>query len=197
MLKATTSKARTMREMEDVELLVAIKAGSGDAFSEFWRRWWRVVFFRGLKRLGNWEAADEVVSQLFSKLYERREHYDPTITPLRWVFSNLKWVMKEVRASMRRRFPQLAHDDDSFFVDHQPDPEELQRQEETAWTLRTRVESLPPKQVGPVVSIYFKGESMAEFGRETGRSFASIESSLYAAIRNLRSDPIVAQLATA
>lgn len=59
--------------LNDMELAELLRQGSVAAFDEMYRRYWDKLFNSAHKRLANFELCEEVVQDIFVKLWEKRE----------------------------------------------------------------------------------------------------------------------------
>ncbi|MDT3401619.1 RNA polymerase sigma-70 factor [Mucilaginibacter terrae] len=59
--------------INDNELAVMLRQGSNAAFEEIYRRYWDKLFNSAHKRLADFELCEEVVQDIFVKLWEKRE----------------------------------------------------------------------------------------------------------------------------
>ena len=64
------------RIYDEAELLAAVKLGNAEAFAEIFRRYRNLVFTFSLALTKSKETAEDVVQDVFSKLWERRDQID-------------------------------------------------------------------------------------------------------------------------
>lgn len=60
----------------DQELVALLKQGEQLAFAEIYQRYKWVLYLHAMKRIGNREEAKDIVQELFTTLWDKREHLD-------------------------------------------------------------------------------------------------------------------------
>ena len=61
--------------LPDIELSGLVRSGDQDAFIEIYERYWTVLYLHARKILRNEEEAEDVVQDLFSELWLKRESF--------------------------------------------------------------------------------------------------------------------------
>ena len=56
----------------DEQLVVLLRAGDSEAFTEIYIRYWKLLFYIAAKRLNNYGEAEETVQNIFTDLWARR-----------------------------------------------------------------------------------------------------------------------------
>ncbi|PVD52867.1 RNA polymerase sigma-70 factor [Terrimonas sp.] len=59
---------------DEVDLLILLRRGDSLAFTEIYNRYWDRLFFVAGKKLNDFAIAEEVVQDIFSDIWFRREH---------------------------------------------------------------------------------------------------------------------------
>ena len=62
-----------LKMLSDEELSVLLFKGNNAAFEEIFNRYWSVLYSAAYKRLKNHEGAEEIVQDLFTLLWSKRE----------------------------------------------------------------------------------------------------------------------------
>ncbi|NLR67847.1 sigma-70 family RNA polymerase sigma factor [Chitinophaga varians] len=62
-----------MQELEDIQLLHQLREGDEHAFTTIYKRYWKLLFSVAANKLDNLEEAEELVQDIFSDLWDRRE----------------------------------------------------------------------------------------------------------------------------
>jgi RNA polymerase sigma-70 factor (family 1) len=57
----------------DLDLITDLKAGKHEALTEIFRRHWKALYFAAFHKLHSHEAAEEIVQELFTELWDKRE----------------------------------------------------------------------------------------------------------------------------
>lgn len=57
----------------DVDLFLLLQKGDKQAFTELYRRYWKKLFVVAANRINNLEEAEEIVQDIFTALWRRRE----------------------------------------------------------------------------------------------------------------------------
>src|SRR5579871_6022214 len=73
--------ARFGSHTDDV-LFELLKNGDGDAFTEIYNRYWDKLYFLAYSHLRRWEAAEEIVQEVFLALWGKRSQLDIASAPV-------------------------------------------------------------------------------------------------------------------
>ena len=65
---------RLLAAWDDADLLAALPTGHEGAFAEIYRRYGLVLLEQASRKTGSREAAEEIVQDIFTALWQRREH---------------------------------------------------------------------------------------------------------------------------
>ncbi|MET4076235.1 RNA polymerase sigma-70 factor [Hymenobacter sp. UYCo722] len=65
---------RLLAAWDDTDLLAALPAGHEGAFAEIYRRYGLLLLEQASRKTGSREAAEEIVQDIFTALWQRREH---------------------------------------------------------------------------------------------------------------------------
>lgn len=97
---------------EDVQLMLALRAGDESAFDVLFQRW-SAPLLRYLERmLRDAASAEELVQEAFLRLYRARERYQPDARFSTWLFTIAnRLALNELRRP-RHRSPHQSTDDD-------------------------------------------------------------------------------------
>lgn len=58
----------------DLDLITALRAGRHDALTEIFRRYWRTLYLDAFQKLRSHELAEEIVQELFTELWDKRQN---------------------------------------------------------------------------------------------------------------------------
>ena len=62
---------------DDRSLLLALQQGSSEAFAEIYRRYARMLFLEAYRKIGAREVCEDILQDVFSALWARREELQP------------------------------------------------------------------------------------------------------------------------
>lgn len=88
----------------DLDLIMALRAGRHDALTEIFRRYWRPLYLHAYQKLRSHELAEEIVQDLFTELWAKREHLFSGATAEQHLSSYLYTAIRnKVLNHMRRK----------------------------------------------------------------------------------------------
>ena len=88
----------------EIELLKRIGQGDRQSFDQLYDRFSRVLFSIAYRLLGNQEAAEDVLQEVFVQIWEKAPRYDPARgKPLTWAVTLTRYRAIDLIRSMRRR----------------------------------------------------------------------------------------------
>ena len=173
----------------DEQLVDALAAGDSRALSTLWDRHARPAYSLALRMLRDPGWAEEVVQDVFLRLWRNPAAYDATRGDLRrWLLSVAHHAavdgLRGRRGSARSR-------------DAGPGPlEGMGREEEdpadAAWAnlraerVRAAISQLPPTQREVIELAYFGGWSQSEIAKNTGQPLGTVKSRLRMGMKKLR-----------
>jgi RNA polymerase sigma-70 factor (family 1) len=82
---------RKLPVLTDSELFTLLKQGNEAAFDEIYNRYWAILLSAAWKRVGVREAAEEIVQDLFTRLWIKRMELDVQGTPAIYLFTAVKY----------------------------------------------------------------------------------------------------------
>ena len=153
----------------DSFLAARIAAGDERALAEVFDGHASAVFATAVRVLGNGEAAQDVVQDVFVELWCEPQKYDETRGTLRTYLT----VCARHRAHdlLRRELRRVAREERHERLvpaQRDPSPSDQITEAETACAVRDAVEQLPPSQREVVELAYFRGLSYRDVARATG-----------------------------
>jgi RNA polymerase sigma-70 factor (ECF subfamily) len=179
-------------DVPDVALIAALAAGEVEALGALYDRHAHVVFTLLLRIVGDRDAAEELLQEVFLRVWQHALAFDDTRGTLRgWLYGMAhNMALNELRR--RRRRPQLQqssasarHEDDAGTVSTGPDPAIgawcALRDAELAYAL----DQLPPNQRA-VLLLYAEGYSQSEIAVRLGEPLGTIKSRMRRALCRLR-----------
>lgn len=81
---------RQYKDFQDEELLVCLKQGDELAFSEVYLRYKGSLYFHALKMLGDREKAQDVIQELFAKLWYKRDDLNPGLLLSSYLYTSVR-----------------------------------------------------------------------------------------------------------
>jgi RNA polymerase sigma-70 factor (family 1) len=78
------------KNYSEIELVRLLKANDHNAYKEIYNRYFRLVFFHGIRRLDNKEQVTDFVQDAFIKLWEKREVILPETIVVAYLFTLVK-----------------------------------------------------------------------------------------------------------
>ena len=138
-----------------------LTAGDEQALREAYREFAPAVFGLAIRVVANEPIAEEVVQDVFVRLWERPESFDPTRGPLRAYLLAMTHsrAVERVRSedSLRRRH-EFAHREAHTEAPVE-NPEHLLVDKDVSAAIRTALAALPQSQRVPIEMAYFEGMS--------------------------------------
>ena len=169
---------------EDVQLMLALRAGDATAFDVLFRRW-SGPLLRYLDRMvRDLAVAEELVQETFIRVHKARERYRPQARFSTWLYriaTNL--ALNELRRPARRR-PHASTDDEEApltLVSPGPGPESSAEARVAVGDLSTELERLPERQRVALWLSAVEGQSYAEVAEALGTTDKSVKSLVHRA----------------
>src|SRR5262245_5732089 len=175
----------------DEELMLAYGGGDAGAFETLYRRHRGPLYRFLLRQVGEAAAAEELFQDVWMRVIDSRERYQPRARFTSWVFAIAhNRLMDHYRASGRARF--LAQEESEEALDKLPSgdlpPEALLDRKRSAERLLAALSRLPEAQREAFL-LQQEGElSVEEIGAATGVSRETAKSRLRYAIAKLREE---------
>ena len=186
-----------LRANSDEVLISMLKDGDRSAVAELYDRYWKILLAKAFDRLKSREDAEEIVQELFIKIWRRRQTIELQFSFKTYIFAALRYDILHYIAKHKHRKGDISldtTDDLQFSVQeeefHSLEMKELQQQ------ISLVIDSLPEK-----CQIIFKmsrndGMSAKKIADQLNLSPRTVETQIGKAIRVLRksfkgSDPYI------
>ncbi len=172
--------------LSDEELLRRVHAREGDALMALYRRYRLRVFALVLRILQDRPTAEEVLQDLFQKLWDHPEKFDSSKGEL---LSWLLTVARNISLDHKRKESRRA----SFYV--YPDVEtqvelasltEHRLDAETIHSVRQVLETLPEEQKRVLELSYFEGLTHPELAETLGESLGTVKTRIRLGMQKLK-----------
>jgi RNA polymerase sigma-70 factor (ECF subfamily) len=178
-------------ELSDEQLMdqLAGQEEVGAALSALYDRYSRTVFGVGMKLLGDRSSAEELVQEVFLKVWRSSYTFDSS----RGSFST--WLYRVTRnlASdsyrKRTRRVDLVSDKDPFILatrDSSPGPQEIVDDSWLSWRMSRALEGLGAAHREVIELAYFQGLSQREISQRTGVPLGTVKTRTSSAMKRLR-----------
>ncbi len=174
----------------DDELMAGLTEGRLDALGALYDRYSALVFSVSLRVLYDWQLAEDVTQEVFLRLWQRPESYDPSRGRL------LSWLMSVTRnraIDERRRLSrrQRSEEDEEPTLelrDHDTsgDPALGASLAESRRVVRAAMALLPPAQREVVELAYFGGLTQTEIAERLHVPLGTVKTRVRLAMRKLR-----------
>jgi len=169
----------------DDELLAMLRQQDEHAFNELYSRYWEKLFNAAYKRLKSAEAAEEVVQDLFTDLWLRRERLDVKQELQVYLFSAIKYlVIKQMHKTAAKMT--LVYKRDEIFKESDNSTEEALIANDLQAHLQKRVELLPVKCREIYQLSRDAHQSNKDIARQLNISEKTVENQITKALKRLR-----------
>jgi RNA polymerase sigma-70 factor (ECF subfamily) len=171
-------------EWNDAELLIAIRNSDERAFSEFFRRYWKMAHGHAYSKTRSKEITEEIVQDLFMMLWDKRESLNIDNIPA-YIFTSIKnksinyiesQFVKNKYLDYYKAFIPQAEESTSHDVEF----------DELMEAVEGSVESLPEKSRNIFRLSQLEGRSNKEIASTLSLSEKSIEYHLTKSIKSIR-----------
>ena len=174
-------------ELDDSILWARSRAGDADAFTLLFRRHAKAIYNYCFRRVGDWTAAEDMLSMVFLEAWRRRDKELPPDKVLPWLYGIATNVVRNRRRSERRfaaalaRVPQAPPEPD--FGDDSVQRLDEEREMKRALALLTQ---LPPHEQDVFVLCAWFDLSYEDAALALGIPVGTVRSRLSRARQHLR-----------
>lgn len=165
---------------DDTQLVAAAHNGDLEAFEALMRRHTRHVYAHAVRFFGDASAADDVVQEVFIKVYRSLDTFDERARFTTWLYRVTRNVCLDMVRSGRRRPDPI----DPLQV-AAASPGDLSDQVALATSLEAAMRSLAPEDRDALSAIGLFGLSYAEAGQALGVPAGTVKSRVFRARRTL------------
>lgn len=176
-------------------LLAELKGGDDFALNRLIERWEKPLFAFAWRYVRNRADAQDFVAETFVRLYQNRSRFRPNTNLSAWLFTTLANLCHNLHR-WRRRHPSesmeaLGHGETETMsepVEACPAPDASLEHEELVAELGSALDRLPHDLKTALLLHYFEHLSYREIAAVVGCSERGVETRLYRARRQLRTD---------
>ncbi len=179
-------------EPSDEQLMTRLDGPEVEAaLSKLYDRYSRTVFGVGLKILGDRSSAEELVQEVFMKVWRSARTFDPS----RGGFST--WLYRVTRSVALDLYRKRAHrarpvaDGDTYLAtaqDSSAGPEEVVDESWLSWRVSSALEALDAPHKVVIHLAYFEGLCQREISERTDVPLGTVKTRTASAFKSLRSE---------
>lgn len=179
-----------MYDVPDEVLIGFVQDGNREALEQFYNRHERLIYSFALRCVGNSTVAEEIVQDVFLKVWRTTSRYDPGIGKVTtWLLSITRFTAIDYHR--RKKSPPVSGGDSDNvamlnYADPAPGPESTAELSQLRTTVRQAMQGLPVDQRDVIEGMYFLGKTQHEIANENGLSLGTVKSRARLAMRKLR-----------
>jgi len=165
------------------------------ALSKLYDRYNRTVFGVGLKILGDRSLAEELVQEVFLKVWRSSGTFDPARGSFStWLYRLTRSVALDFYRKRARRIRQASNGELHIAAVRDPSagPQQVADESWLSWRVSRALEMLDAPHREVIELAYFSGLSQSEISERTGAPLGTVKSRTARAYKSLRKD-LVAQ----
>lgn len=177
-------------EPSDEQLMECV-AGTGveAALSTLYDRYSRTVFGVGLRLLGDRSLAEELVQEVFLKVWRSSHTFDPSRGSFStWLYRIMRNVAFDLHRGRARRIRPVSDGDSQVVAarDSSPGPEDVVDDSWLSWRISRALEGLDAAHREVIEFAYFQGLSQREISLQTGVPLGTVKTRTSSALKRLR-----------
>lgn len=182
-------RQRDETRAEDDLLIRQVAAGDRRAFETLYDRYSPAVFGVALKMLGEREAAEEAVQEIFWRIWQRAASFDSSRAFAPWLFGIAhNYSIDELRR--RRVRPQAVYEeDDRPILSEIPDETDVGEAAvlgDQRRIVRAALDQLPEEQRQALLLAYFGGLTQQEIAATLGNPLGTVKTRMRLGLQKLR-----------
>jgi RNA polymerase sigma-70 factor, ECF subfamily len=178
-------------ELSDERLMdhLAGQEEVGAALSALYDRYSRTVFGVGVKLLGDRSLAEELVQEVFLRVWRSSHTFDSSRGSFStWLYRITRNLASDSYRKRIRRVNPLS-DKDSYISatrDSSPGPQEIVDDSWLSWRISRALEELDAPHREVIELAYYQGLSQREISRRTGVALGTVKTRTSSALKRLR-----------
>jgi RNA polymerase sigma-70 factor, ECF subfamily len=177
-------------ELSDEQLMTRLSGPEVEAaLSKLYDRYGRTVYGVGLKILGDRSSAEELVQEVFLKVWRSPGTFDPSRASFStWLYRVTRNVALDLYRKRTSRIRPVPNADSQIAAarDSSAGPEEIVDDSWLSWRMSNALEELGATQREVVELAYFQGLSQREISERTGMPLGTVKSRTASAMKRLR-----------
>jgi RNA polymerase sigma-70 factor (ECF subfamily) len=178
-----------MEPCSDEELLQRIAQQDRSAMTELYDRYERVVFGFALRTVSDRGQAEEVVQDVFMRVWRNAQRYDPQLAKVStWMLTvTRRCAIDALRKSARRPASDLTQDEQLNLVPAtEPGPEARASAVAVRDIVASALQSLPRDQRVALERMYYQGYTQSEIAEEFGIPLGTVKGRIRLGLARLR-----------
>ncbi|WP_316835994.1 RNA polymerase sigma-70 factor [Pedobacter nutrimenti] len=174
-------------QFSDADLIIQLKLGNENAFTEIYNRYWEVLLNAAYQRLRSREDAEEVVQEVLVSLYFRRKDIDPKSTLKAYLKTALKFKVIDTYRLQQLHYRHIDHLIAETKLSPVTPDDQLEIKEFKSLIL-SRCEKLPEKCREVFMMFRFEELSHQEIAERSAISISTVKKHLHKAMVLLREE---------
>lgn len=177
-----------MAELDDTQLMMAVRLGDAAAFKDLVDRNRRRAYFTALRFVGNRDEAYDLSQEAFIRIYRARERYDGSSPFHAWFHAIIRNLARNHirKRSVRLRYAAENPPSREAFPSAPGSPERALAESEAKHAVWEAIERLSADHREIIILRHFEDRSYEEIAEILGIAAGSVMSRLYYARRRLR-----------
>ncbi len=173
----------TEANLKDEELLINLKSGSQEAFTQIYRKYWQELYNSAYKRLRNREHSQDVVQAVFTSLWDRHKEVD-----VRNISAYLHTAVKFQVFKQVLKSPSTSEFVEQFenIIASPVATDDLVHEKEILALVKLWIDALPKKRREIFLLHYNEGLSTLQIAEELNISRKTVQNQLNTANNDLR-----------
>jgi RNA polymerase sigma-70 factor, ECF subfamily len=184
--------SRRADELSDEQLMARLSGPEVEAaISTLYDRYSRTVFGVGLKILGDRSLAEELVQEVFLKVWRSSGTFDPSRGSFStWLYRVTRSVALDLYRKRASRVRQVPDGDPHIAAarDSSDDPQEIIDESWLSWRVSRALEVLDAPHREVIDLAYFGGLSQREISIRTGMPLGTVKTRTASAFKSLRGE---------
>ena len=180
---------RSVSQSDESQLLLLIKQGDTCAFEKLYRTYSPMLYSNVLRMVKFPETAEEIIQEVFMKVWERREQVDTEKSFKSYLFTIAKHLVYDF---FHRQVKQRRLETDLIAVSTElfRHVEEVISRKETAHAIEQAISKLPRQRKLVYTLCKIEGKSYEETARLLGISVSTISDHIVKATKILQASPL-------
>ncbi|RLQ93114.1 RNA polymerase sigma factor [Falsibacillus albus] len=176
-----------MPEMTEIELYERVRQKHKPALEMLYDRYERLLFSFAYKMTGNAQLAEDVIQEVFIKLWKEHAPYSKEKGKFSsWLITLTRNTALDILRKQKSQESYEYMEKDSLQVDEET-PEDLAEWKEKRTIVRKAVADLKIDQQEIIDLFYFKGQTHKEISDSTGLPLGTVKGRIRLALKHLRS----------
>lgn len=184
------SDSISLSDLSDEALMLRVKDGNHDAFSELLRRYERqlTVFF--LRQLGDEDGARDLLMDTFLRIYKAAYRYEPRAKFSTYIYQVARNLI--INEAQKRAFrktdslDQINEETNIQLVGQDPDPEQVLSRREQQIMVQQALEELPEDQRTILILVEYQDLSYERVAQIMNCSVGTVKSRMHRARQKVR-----------